>query len=83
MGRFTYRSQSDDGNPSYADWRWQLTAGPDATRVDVEVDIRPRTFWRRHLLSKLRRSGLHAAMQRSLHALQHQLLTETTEREEA
>lgn len=23
-GRFAYRSQSDDGNPSHADWRWQL-----------------------------------------------------------
>ena len=72
-GRFAYRSQSDDGNPSHADWRWQVSPEATGTRVDVEVDIRPRTFWRRHLLSNLRRSGLHKAMRRSLHALHDQL----------
>ncbi len=60
-GRFAYRSQSDDGNPSYADWRWQLSGVPGGTRVDVEVDIRPRTFWRRRLLSDLRRPVLRTA----------------------
>jgi uncharacterized protein YndB with AHSA1/START domain len=77
-GRFAYRSQTDDGNPSYADWRWQLTPVPSGTRVDVEVDIRPRTFWRKHLFSKIRRSSLAKAMQHSLRTLQ-----DVTHREEA
>lgn len=77
-GRFAYRSQTDDGNPSYADWRWQLTPVPSGTRVDVEVDIRPRTFWRKHLFSKIRRPSLAKAMQHSLRNLQ-----DVTQREEA
>jgi uncharacterized protein YndB with AHSA1/START domain len=70
-GVFAYRSQSDDGNPSFADWRWQLQ--PDSagggTHVTVEVDVHPRTFLRRWLFSELRRSGLRKAMNRSLAAL--------------
>ena len=77
-GRFAYRSQTDDGNPSYADWRWQLTPVPAGTRVDVEVDVRPRTFWRIHLFSKVRRRSLAKAMQHSLRTLQ-----DVTQREEA
>ncbi|HEX2118815.1 MAG TPA: SRPBCC family protein [Acidimicrobiales bacterium] len=79
-GRFCYRSQTDDGNPSHADWRWQLSPGPVGTRVDVEADIRPRTFWRRYLLSGLRRPVLARAMRRSLRVLHDQV---STQREEA
>lgn len=70
-GRFAYRSQSDDGNPSHAEWRWQLTSTPERgqTQVTVEVDIRPRTFLRRWFLSRLRRSSLQRAMNESLVAL--------------
>lgn len=81
-GRFAYRSQTDDGNPSYAEWRWQLSPAPAGTRVDVEVDIRPRTRTRRYLLSGMRRPSLHKAMRRSLDALSH-ALTATNEREQA
>lgn len=72
--RFAYRSQSDDGNPSHADWRWQLEPTPEGreTRVTVEVDIHPRTFLRKWLLSRLRRSGLRKAMKESLLALREQ-----------
>ena len=81
-GRFAYRSQTDDGNPSYAEWRWQLSPDPAGTRVDVEVDIRPRTSARRYVLSGMRRPSLHRAMRRSLDALDH-VLTTTDERERA
>ena len=69
---FAYRSVTDDGNPSYADWRWELTAhdNGNATRVDVVMSAHPRTFWRKHLLSNLRRPVLRRAMQRSLDALE-------------
>ena len=73
-GRFAYRSQSDDGNPSFADWRWQLDRDPASggTLVTVEVDVHPRTFVRRRVLSELRRSGLRKALDRSLAALRAQ-----------
>ena len=73
-GRFTYRSQSDDGNPSHADWRWQLVPAPEGqgTQVTVEVDIHPRTFLRKWILSRLRKSPLRKAMNESLLALREQ-----------
>ena len=72
--RFAYRSQSDDGNPSHADWRWQLEPAPEGreTQVTVEVDIHPRTFLRKWFLSRLRKSGLRKAMNESLLALREQ-----------
>ncbi|MFP5319912.1 MAG: type II toxin-antitoxin system RatA family toxin [Acidimicrobiia bacterium] len=75
QGVFAYRSQSDDGNPSYADWRWRLTPALSGhgTQVDVEVDIRPRTFLRRWVASRLRRSGLRKAIEQSLASLHDQL----------
>ncbi len=36
LGHVAYRSMPDDGNPSYADWRWDVTeatAAPGRTRV--------------------------------------------------
>lgn len=73
-GRFAYPSQSEDGNPSYADWRWRIVPAPSArgAHVTVEVDIRPRTLLRKWVLSRLRRSGLHKALNESLLALHEQ-----------
>jgi len=68
-GRFTYRSQSDDGNPSYADWEWYVEADGDGSRVTVTVDLNPMTFWRKHLLIRIRRRALRKEMQTSLDAL--------------
>ena len=68
-GRFAYRSQSDDGNPSYADWEWRVVAGDATTRVTVTVDLKPATFWRKHVLVKLRRRSLRREMVDSLDAL--------------
>jgi len=73
-GRFAYRSQSDDGNPSFADWRWQLEPDPGGTRVTVDVSVNPRTFLRRRVLSELRRSGLRKAIEQSLDALREQVV---------
>ena len=32
---FAYRSQTDDGNPSYADWSWQVADAPGGCEVTV------------------------------------------------
>jgi len=52
--RFAYRSQTDDGNPSYADWSWQLADAPGGCDVTVSLALHPATFWRRVLLAKIR-----------------------------
>ena len=77
-GRFAYRSQTVDGNPSSADWRWVLEPGASGgTDVTVEVDLRPRTFVRRWVLSELRRPSLRRAMHTSLAALrEHETIKE-------
>lgn len=71
-GVFRYRSVSDDGNPSFADWRWELAPvdGGERTRVDVHLAAHPRTLWRKYLLSNLRRPVIRRAMRRSLVALE-------------
>lgn len=68
-GHFAYRSQSDDGNPSYADWDWRIEAEGDGSKVTVTVDLNPTTFWRKHLLVKIRRPVLRKEMGDSLKAL--------------
>jgi uncharacterized protein YndB with AHSA1/START domain len=52
--RFAYRSQTDDGNPSYADWSWQVAEAPGGCEVTVSCALHPVTFWRRVLLAKVR-----------------------------
>lgn len=68
-GRFSYRSQSDDGNPSFADWEWRVEPSPGGSIVSVSVDLNPVTFWRKHLLVKIRRPALRKELENSLAAL--------------
>lgn len=68
--RFAYRSQSDDGNPSFSDWAWHIEPDGAGSRVTVTVDLNPLTFWRKNLLIKIRRRGLRREMHESLDALQ-------------
>jgi uncharacterized protein YndB with AHSA1/START domain len=51
---FAYRSQTDDGNPSHADWAWQVSDAPGGCEVTVSCALQPATFWRRVLLVKVR-----------------------------
>lgn len=67
--RFRYRSQTDDGNPSYADWEWNVHADGSGAKVTVGVEVRPMTFWRKHLLVRLRGPALHKEMRASLATL--------------
>jgi uncharacterized protein YndB with AHSA1/START domain len=72
-GRFAYRSQSDDGNPSFTDWRWDVTDTGTGTRVTVTVAAHPQTRFRRLVASRIRPRGLHKAMQQSLETLREQV----------
>ncbi|WP_331770137.1 SRPBCC family protein (plasmid) [Embleya sp. NBC_00888] len=57
-GVFGYRAQSDDGNPSYADWRWHIVPEAGGARLTVTWELHPQTFWRKHLFARLRRRRL-------------------------
>jgi hypothetical protein len=74
--RFAYRSETDDGNPSYADWEWYVEPSSIGSRVTVSVSLAPVTFWRRHLLVHIRRPSLRREMRRSLAALECAVLTD-------
>lgn len=70
--RFAYRSGTDDGNPSYADWAWAVTPSPsDASGcvVTVSADLHPATFWRRVLLARVRARQLGRELPESLDRL--------------
>jgi hypothetical protein len=68
--RFGHRSVTDDGNPSYVEWRWRVAPLTATTsRVEVAWSVNPRTFWRRLLLARLRRPQLVAEVTGSLRAL--------------
>jgi len=57
-GVFAHRSRSDDGNPSWADWRWELGEEDGGTRIAVSYALNPRSWWRTVLFSRLRHSQL-------------------------
>jgi uncharacterized protein YndB with AHSA1/START domain len=68
--RFTYRSRTDDGNPSEASWAWTVADDPAGARVTVSWSLRPVTFWRRVLLGPIRARQLaHTEVPASLAAL--------------
>lgn len=75
-GVFAYRSQSDDGNPSYADWRWQVAGDGAVTSVRVTVDVHPATFLRKRFIARVRRRGLERALHQSLASLREQLVAQ-------
>ena len=52
--RFAYRSRTDDGNPSYGRWTWQVDEDPEGCQVVVTWELHPVTFWRRVLLGRIR-----------------------------
>lgn len=52
--RFVYRSGTDDGNPSYARWTWEVADDDAGCRVTVACELHPVTFWRRVLLVRVR-----------------------------
>ncbi|MPZ94802.1 MAG: hypothetical protein GEU96_07750 [Propionibacteriales bacterium] len=69
--RFSYRSATDDGNPSYAEWTWTVAEAPGGCEVTVTWTLNPQTFWRRVLLGRIRQRQLtNTEVPTSLAALQ-------------
>jgi hypothetical protein len=65
-GLFALRSQTDDGNSSYAKWEWLVTPANGQSEVKVSWRLYPKTFWRRFLLSKIRHRQLKEEVRGSL-----------------
>jgi hypothetical protein len=68
-GRFEHTTRSDDGNPSYAMWSWQVRPDGPGSELTVSWAVYPRSFWRRALLARLRRPVLEAEVRASLAGL--------------
>jgi uncharacterized protein YndB with AHSA1/START domain len=72
--RFAYRSESDDGNASYARWTWHIEAVDAGAQLTVMWDAHPMTFWRRVLFAPLvRRPQLRNEVPASLDAIHQHL----------
>jgi uncharacterized protein YndB with AHSA1/START domain len=53
--RFAYRSKREDDNPSFTVWTWEVVPeGPRGSRVTLSWELRPVTFVRKHLVSRVR-----------------------------
>lgn len=67
--RFSYRSHTEDSNPSYATWTWDLTPTADGTQVDVTWEANPKTAFRQLLAAPIRRRMLEREVATSLDRL--------------
>jgi ribosome-associated toxin RatA of RatAB toxin-antitoxin module len=74
IGRFVYRSQTDDGNPSYAIWTWTVDDDPAGAKVTVSWELYPKTFVRRVLMAPIRNHQLHKEVRASIHAAERAAL---------
>jgi uncharacterized protein YndB with AHSA1/START domain len=73
--RFCYRTQTDDGNPSFAHWTWTVQdAGPESATVTVAWELHPKTFARRALLARVRHRQLRKEVRESLRAVERTLV---------
>jgi Polyketide cyclase / dehydrase and lipid transport len=67
--RFNYRTWNADGNPSYADWKWEVVPLDSVTQVSVSWDVYLKTLDRRLLAGPIRQRQLHREVAESLRAL--------------
>ena len=68
-GLFSYRTWNADGNPSYADWTWEVVPFDSAAQVTVRWDVYLRTLDRKLLAGPIRRRQLRKEVAASLLAL--------------
>lgn len=67
--QFSYRSGTDDDNPSYALWHWDVSPASTGSEVTVSWEAHPETVGRRLLAAPLRRRMLEREVAKSLDAL--------------
>jgi uncharacterized protein YndB with AHSA1/START domain len=67
--RFTYRTWNADGNPSYADWKWEVAPLDSIVQVTVTWDVYLKTLDRKLLAGPIRQRQLRKEVAASLRAL--------------
>jgi uncharacterized protein YndB with AHSA1/START domain len=67
--RFTYRTRTDDSNPSFVIWMWDVVAVGGGALVTVTWDAHLRTLVRRLIGARLRRQALEREVAASLSCL--------------
>ncbi len=67
--RFRYRTWNADGNPSYADWKWEVVPRDSIAQVSVSWDVYLKTLDRKLLAGPIRRRQLRKEVAESLRAL--------------
>ena len=67
--RFLYRTWNADGNPSYADWKWEVVPFDSAAEVTVSWDVYLKTLDRKFLAGPIRQRQLRREVAASLQAL--------------
>ena len=66
---FAYRTVNADGNPSYAQWHWQVVPEEGSSQVTVTWDVYLKTVDRRLFAGPLRKHGLRREVAASLPAM--------------
>lgn len=56
--RFTFRTRSDDGNPSESVWTWQVEPAESGAVVHVSWRLYPKTFMRKYFIAHVRNRQL-------------------------
>ena len=67
--RFRYRTWNADGNPSYADWKWEVAPLDSMAQVSVSWDVYLKTLDRKLLAGPIRQRQLRKEVAESLRAL--------------
>lgn len=67
--RFRYRTWNADGNPSYADWKWEVMPLDSMAQVSVSWDVYLKTLDRKWLAGPIRQRQLRKEVAESLRAL--------------
>lgn len=68
--RFGYRTTNEDGNPSYAEWRWEVVPQDSGSNVTVRWDVYLKTLDRKLLAGPIRQRQLRKEVAASLRALE-------------
>jgi uncharacterized protein YndB with AHSA1/START domain len=73
--RFAYRTQTDDGNPTFVIWTWEIAAAEDGAQVTVRWQAHPKTIGRILAAPVIRRPQLRREVPASLAAIDHIITT--------
>ena len=66
---YTYRSGTDDDNPSFTEWTWSVRQAGHVAVVEVDWRLFPQTRLRRWVLAPIRRTQLRTEVAASLERL--------------